>query len=352
MKSKIILVINPGSTSTKLAVFDDEKQVSAETLHHDAPTLAQFKHIWDQYDFRMHAVKTWIAKLNINPSAVVGMGGLLKPLTCGTYRVNEAMLSDARANLQGEHASNLGCVLAYDLARKFGCPAFIIDPVSVDEFEPLARYSGHPLIQRKTLAHALNIHAAANHAAGILKLNINQSNFIIAHLGGGISIAPIKNNRIVDVNDASSDGPFTPERTGGLPLQQFITLCFSGKYSEAEMRKLIMGNGGLLAYLGTTSAVEVENRISQRDEKAREVFEAMAYQIAKEIGAMATVLSGKVDAIVLTGGLSNSSLLVNWIKERVGFIGKIIIYPGESEMKTMAMGTLRILRSEESAKKY
>jgi butyrate kinase len=352
MKSKIILVINPGSTSTKMAVFDDENQITDDTLHHDAETLAQFKTIWDQYDFRMQAVLAWIAKININPSAVVGVGGLLKPLASGTYRVNESMLADARANLQGEHASNLSCVMVNELAKKFGCPALVVDPVSVDEFEPLARYSGHPLIQRKTLAHVLSIHAAARHAAEILKLDVNQSNFIVAHLGGGISIAPVKNNHIIDINDASSDGPFSPERTGGLPLQQFISLCFSGKYTEAEIRKLIMGGGGLLAYLGTTSAVEIESRISQKDSKAREVFEAMAYQIAKEIGGMATVLYGKVDAIVLTGGLSNSNLLINWIKERIIHLGKIIVYIGESEMKTMALSALRILRSEESAKKY
>lgn len=352
MKGKIVLVVNPGSTSTKMAIFENENKITEDTLHHEPAILTQFKSVWEQYELRMQAVASWLADKKINPSAVVGMGGLLKPLTCGTYRVNEAMLADARANIQGEHASNLGCAMAYELAKKFGCPAFVVDPVSVDEFEPLARYSGHPIFQRKTLSHSLNIHAAARYAANLLKLNINHSTYIVAHLGGGISIAPVKDNRIIDVNDAASDGPFSPERTGGLPIQQFISFCFLGKYSEEKVRKLTVGEGGLMAYLGTTSAIEVEKRILQKDVKAREVFEAMAYQISKEIGAMATVVKGKVDAIVLTGGLANSIFLVGWIKERIDFIAKVIVYPGEGEMKAMALGALRVLHSEEAAKKY
>ena len=270
----------------------------------------------------------------------------------GTYRVNDKMLEDARANFQGEHPSNLGCALAYEIAKLGGVDAFIVDPVSVDEFEPLARYSGHPLIQRRSLSHALNIHAVARLASEKIGKKLDETNFVIAHLGGGISVCPVKGGKIIDANDASSDGPFSPERTGGLPLQPFISLCFSGKYTEQEIRKMVMGKGGLVAYLGTNNADEVEKRIQNGDEYAREVYEAMAYQIAKEIGAMATVLKGKVDAVVLTGGLANSKMLVDWITERVSFIAPVLVFPGEDEMRALALGVLRVLRGEEQAKEY
>jgi butyrate kinase len=283
---------------------------------------------------------------------VIGMGGLLRPLEGGIYRVNQRMLEDARKNLQGEHASNLGCALASALAEQFSCEAYVADPVSVDEFEPLARYSGHPLIPRHTLSHALNLHATARRAAQDLKKDVTATSLIIAHLGGGISVAPLHGGKIIDVNDASSDGPFSPERTGGLPLQQFIDLCFSEGSSAAEMRKLVMGKGGLVAYLGTNSTQEVERRIAGGDRESKEVYEAMAYQIAKEIGAMSTVLKGKVDAIVLTGGIAKSDLICNWIKDRVSSIAPVIIYPGENEMLALAQAGLRIFRKEETAKEY
>jgi len=227
-----------------------------------------------------------------------------------------------------------------------------VDPVSVDEFEDIARYSGHPLIPRRTLSHALNIHATARWASAQLGISSADSSLIVAHLGGGISIAPVLKGRIIDVNDASSDGPFSPERSGGLPLQAFITICFSGKYSEQEIRGMVMGKGGLLAYLGTNSAVKVEDRIASGESHAREIFEAMAYQIAKEIGAMATVLRGKIDGIVLTGGMATSQLLVSWLTERIRWIAPILVYPGENEMLAMALGALRVLRNEEKALDY
>ncbi len=350
--NEIIVVINPGSTSTKMAIYKGVTQIADDVVRHDAETLSKFHTIWEQFDFRLEAVKAWMKTQGVIPAAVVGMGGLLKPLTCGTYRVDEAMLADARANLQGEHASNLGCAIAYEIAREYHCPSFVVDPISVDEFEPLARYSGHPLIQRNPLAHALNLHAVARRAAQELKRDLQDSSFVVVHMGGGISVVALKNNRMIDVNDASSDGPFSPERTGGLPLQQFISLCFSGKYTEPDMRKFIMGKGGLLAYLGTNSAKDVEDRMAAGDKKAHEVFEAMAYQIAKEIGAMATVLRGNVDALVLTGGLASSKILVEWITDRVRFIRPVLVYPGEDEMQAMALGALRVIRGEEEAKKY
>jgi butyrate kinase len=354
-KTMKILVINPGSTSTKVAIFEDEKQIDLKVLRHSPEELSNFKTLWEQFDFRLKIILDFLKEKNLKPSdfsAVVGIGGLLRPVKGGTYRVNDKMLEDARANFQGEHPSNLGCALAYEIAKLGGVDAFIVDPVSVDEFEPLARYSGHPLIQRRSLSHALNIHAVARLASEKIGKKLDETNFVIAHLGGGISVCPVKGGKIIDANDASSDGPFSPERTGGLPLQPFISLCFSGKYTEQEIRKMVMGKGGLVAYLGTNNADEVEKRIQNGDEYAREVYEAMAYQIAKEIGAMATVLKGKVDAIVLTGGLANSKMLVDWITERVSFIAPVLVFPGEDEMRALALGVLRVLRGEEQAKEY
>lgn len=350
-----ILVINPGSTSTKVAIFEDENQLDSRVIRHSPEELLEFKALWDQFDFRLDIVLRFLGEKGLKPSdfsAVVGIGGLLRPTKGGVYRVNEKMLEDARSNFQGEHPSNLGCALAYEIAKIGGIGAFTVDPVSVDEFEPLARYSGHPLIQRRSLSHALNIHATARLASEKIGKKYEESNFIVAHLGGGISVCPVKGGKIVDANDASSDGPFSPERTGGLPLQPFITLCFSGKYTEQEMRKLVMGRGGLVAYLGTNNAGEVERRISNGDTYAKEVYEAMAYQIAKEIGAMSTVLKGNIDAIVLTGGLANSKMLVDWIVERVSFIAQVLVFPGEDEMRALAMGAIRALRGEEKIKEY
>ena len=339
-----ILVVNPGSTSTKAALYEDARQVRANVLRYDPASLAQFRTVWDQFDFRMASLRAWAGEYPAPLSAVVGVGGLLRSLSGGTYRVNEKMLRDARANLGGEHASNIGCAMAAALAVEHHCGAYVVDPVSVDEFEPLARYSGHPLIARSSFSHALNIHAAARRAAGDIGKPLGESSFVVAHLGGGISVAPVRGGRIIDVNDASSDGPFSPERTGGLPLQQFITLCYSGSRGEADMRNLVRGQGGLTAYLGTNSAVEVESMIAGGDAKAAAVYEAMAYQIAKEIGAMAAALGGDVDAVVLTGGLARSAMQVGWITQRVKFLGRVIVYPGEDEMEALAAGALRVVR--------
>jgi butyrate kinase len=338
-----ILVINPGSTSTKLALYLDDQPEACTEVRHDTGSAPRSARLWDQYRERLHRVREWAFATTREVSAVVGRGGLLRPVAGGTYRVNQRMLDDAQNNVQGEHASNLGCAMAHALAKEFGCDAYVVDPVSVDELEPLARYSGHPVISRKSLSHALNIHAAARRAAKELNLPFEESMFVVAHLGGGISIAPVRGGRIVDINDASSDGPFSPDRTGGLPLQEFITLCFSGSHTEQEVRQLVMGNGGLFAYLGTRDARKVEQSIAGGDEKAREVYQAMAYQIAKEIGAMATVSSGEIQAIVLTGGLAASEQLIGWIRDRVEFIAPVRTYPGEDEMKALAEGALGVL---------
>jgi butyrate kinase len=349
-----ILTINPGSTSTKVSYFINEKEVISESIQVPIE-ITSLRTIWDQYEVREKSILDFIERRKPDLSeldGVAGRGGLLKPVSGGTYLVNEKMMTDARSNFQGEHVANLGCVLAHDLAKKYNSKAYIIDPVSVDEFESLAYYSGHPEIKRKTLAHALSLHTVARLSAQKINKKIEETNFIIAHLGGGITVAPVKGGRIIDVNDASSDGPFSPERTGNLPLQQFAALCFSGKYTLNEMKKFIMGKGGLIAYLGTNNAKEVEDRILKGDEIAKEIYESMAYQISKEIGSMATVLKGRIDAIVLTGGLTKSKMLIDWIRERISFIAPIIILPGDNEMSALAQGVLRVLRGEEEIKEY
>ncbi len=348
----VILVINSGSTSTKLAVYNDSFQAASIVINHPVESLKKYQRIWEQFEFRLQVIREWIHSHSIRPNAIAAMGGLLKPVSGGTYRVNNQMIQDARNNYQGEHPSNLGCALAQEIANEFGCEAYIVDPVSVDEFEPLARYSGHPLIERRTLSHALNLHATARRAAEDLNIPLDESSFIIAHLGGGISIAPVLNGKIIDVNDASSDGPFSPNRTGGLPLQPFISLCFSGKHTEHDLRTMVMGKGGLIAYLDTASAEEIEERIAEEDTKAKEIYEAMTYQIAKEIGAMATVLHGKVHAVVLTGGLTASNMLTGWITERIRFIADLKIYPGENEMDALASAVTRVLNGAETFKEY
>jgi butyrate kinase len=354
-RSFLILAINPGSTSTKIALFENATLQFEETIRHSRFEIEQFAKVWDQYEFRkqliLDAMETHRVDLH-SLTAVVGRGGLLKSIPGGTYTVNQAMIDDARAGVQGEHPSNLGCILAYGIAWDVGCKAFIVDPPSVDEFEPLARYSGLPELPRRSLSHALNIHAVARVAARAIRKSFHTADLIVAHLGGGISICPVRRGRIVDANDASSGGPFTPERSGSLPLQGFIDLCFSGAHTREELRKKVMGRGGLVAYLGVNSAAEVEEMAAKGDERAREIYEAMAYQIAKEIGAMATVLEGRIDAIVLTGGLAHSRMLVKWIKDRVGFIARVLVYPGEDELQALALGAYRVLKGEEEARTY
>ena len=355
-----ILTINPGSTSTKVALYEDERPLFAETIHHSAEELAAFPRIADQYAFRRDAVLRLLEKHGVrldSLDAVVGRGGILGPIPSGTYLVNEQMLEELRHPKEREHASNLGALIADEIAQRAGVPAFIVDPVSVDEFDDIARISGLPEIERKSLSHALNLKAAARRAARELGKRYDEVNLVVAHLGGGISVSPHRRGRMVDVNQAlDGTGPFSPERAGGLPVGDVLRMAYSvppyddKHYTYEEMFRKIAGQGGLVAHLGTNDAREVERRIEEGDEHARLVYEAMAYQIAKEIGAMATVLKGDVDAIVLTGGLARSQMLVNWIVERVAWIAPVKVYPGEDEMLAMAQGALRVLRGEEEPK--
>jgi len=351
-----ILAINPGSTSTKVAVYDDRDPVFVDTIAHSAADLAIYAHIADQYPLRRDAVLASLSNHNVSVSslaAVVGRGGMLRPVPSGTFRVNQTMLDELIAPGPREHASNLGAIVAHEIASRAGIPAFIVDPVCVDEFEPLARISGLPEIERRSLSHALNLKATARRAAADLGRPYESLDLIVVHMGGGISVSPHHHGRMIDVNQAlDGTGPFSPERAGGLPVGDVIRLCFSGRYTYADLFRRIAGQGGLVAHLGTNHAPEVEKRIAAGDERARLIYEAMAYQIAKEIGAMATVLFGHVDAIVLTGGLAHSEMLCGWLRQRVGWIAPIMIYPGQDEMRAMVEGVLRVLEGEEQALEY
>ena len=345
----LIAVINPGSTSTKLGLFKNLDPLLKNSQTH---TLNSQKHsIWDQYNERLRDIQSFFRKnLDSRPDAVVGRGGLLKPVKRGTYLVNEAMIRDARAGIQGDHVSNLGCVLARDIAESYGCPAYIVDPVSVDEFEPVSRLSGHPGFERRCLSHALNLRAAAYWAAEQIGKDIEQTRFVGLHLGGGISVACLTGGRIIDVNDASNSGPFSPQRSGTLPLQPLVRLCFSGEYPESSVLSMINGRGGVYAYLGTSDLQDIEQRLE--DDQVKLVWDAMIYQIAKETGAAAAALKGEVDAVFLTGGLTKSELFVDQLCTFIRFIAPVLTLPGEQEMEAMAAGALRVLLKKETAKTY
>ncbi len=352
-----ILVINPGSTSTKIAVFENEKCILNKKIEHPVEELSKYERIIDQYEFRKEIILKTLEDAGIDIkelSAVVGRGGLLYPLKeGGTYKVNELMLEHLRQGVQGEHASNLGALIANAIAKPLNIPAFIVDPVVVDEMEEIAKISGLPEITRRSIFHALNQKYVARLAAKELGKKYEECNLIVAHMGGGISIGAHKKGKVIDVNNAlNGDGPFSPERAGGLPAWDLIQLALSGKYTKDELKKKLAGKGGMVAYLGTNDFKEVKRRIAQGDKKAKLIYDAMVYQIAKEIGALAAALKGEVDAIVLTGGLANEKDFTNSIKEYVKFIAKVMVFPGEKEMEALAMGALRVLRGEEKPKEY
>ena len=351
-----ILAINPGSTSTKIAVFDNDQEVIEITLRHSTEEIAKYETIFSQYDFRKKVILDALDNNNINLSklsAVVGRGGLLKPIEGGTYLVDEKLLDDLKVGVLGEHASNLGGVLAYEIAEKLNIPSYIVDPVVVDELDEVARISGMPELERKSIFHALNQKAVARRLADDLGREYSDLNIIAAHLGGGISVGAHKQGRVIEVNNAlDGEGAFSPERSGGLPSGDLAKLCFSGKYTYAEIKKMIKGNGGLNAYLGTNDGRDVLKMIENGDKNAEVVFKAMAYQVAKDIGSCATVLKGKVDGIILTGGLAYGELLVKWISEAVEFIGPVYVYAGEDEMKALCEGGIRVLNGSEEAKRY
>lgn len=355
-----VLAINPGSTSTAIAVFQGEREIFHKTIRHSVEELKNFEKLFDQHLFRQRLILQTLEENHFSLAdfdAIVGRGGLLSPLPSGTYYINDIMLEELRERPRLEHASNLAAQIAYELAQRINVPSFIVDPVAVDEIEPIARISGLPEIERDSLSHALSLKAAARKAAREIGQPYQELNLIVIHLGGGISVSAHQKGKMIDVNNASSEGPFSPERSGTLPVLEVIKMCYSGQYTLPEMQKKVMGKGGIVAYLGTNNTLEVEQRIAQGDKKAELIYRAMAYQIAKCIGEMATVLKGNVDRIVITGNGAGEkgalgSTFVNWIKERVCFIAPILVYPGSEEMKALALGAVRVLSGEEEGRVY
>ncbi len=354
---KIILVINPGSTSTKIAVFDGRKGIFLVNIVHPQQMLASFNRIVDQYDYRKDTIKTELTKAGIDLKKIkiiVGRGGLLKPIPGGVYGVNEAMLRDIH-NPMGEHESNLGGLIAYELAKEIGpnIKAIIVDPTCVDEMEEIARISGMPELPRRSLLHTLNQRAVARRYAKEINRRYEDLSLIVVHMGGGISVGAHYKGRIIDVNNGlNGDGPMSPERSGGVPAGQLVEMCFSKKYSYVEIMRKLKGKGGFVAYLGTNDALEIEKRIEQGDEYAKLVYTALTYQVAKEIGALSTVLKGEVDGILLTGGLAYGNFIVDEITERVKHLGTVKTYPGGSEMDALAMNGFMVLTNEIEVKEY
>lgn len=351
-----ILTINPGSTSTKIALFDNEEQIFSKTLRHSAEELSPFSTVASQFEFRKDIILDELQKAGYDIhslDAIVGRGGLVKPIESGIYEVNERLAHDLENPVMGEHASNLGGLIARDIARQLnnGIKAYIADPVVVDELDSIARISGHPAIHRVSIFHALNQKVIARTYAGEIGKRYEELNLIVAHMGGGISVGAHAHGRVVDVNNAlDGEGPFSPERSGGLPTGALVDLCFSGK-SKAEVRKMLKGEGGVVAYLGTNDMQFVETEAEQ-DSRYKLIQEAMCYQVSKEIGAMAAVLKGKVDAILLTGGIAYGKPVTDSIAARVEFIAPVKVYPGEDEMRALAMNGLMVLRGEMTVKVY
>jgi len=352
-----IIAINPGSTSTKIGVFHELNPVFMKSIQHSQNELSRFDRITDQFQFRKDIILKVLDDAEIKMEsiqAVVGRGGLLKPIESGVYEVNEVMKADLLNNSRGEHASNLGGLIADDLAKSLpNARAFIANPIVVDELDEIARISGHTVFQRISIFHALNQKAVARgHAKSVMR-NYEDMNMIVVHLGGGITVGAHCKGRVIDVNNGlDGEGPFSPERAGTVPTGDLIRLCFSGKYTEKELMKMMVGQGGLVSHLGTNSAYEAEQRAFNGDEKSRLILTAMAYQVAKFIGAMSTVLKGEVDAILITGGIAHSKWFVNQIIERVYKIAPIHVYPGEDEMKALAFNGLRVLKGETVPKVY
>ena len=352
-----ILAINPGSTSTKIALFEDENCVFKKSLKHSTEELAPYDKIADQYPFRKKVIMQELeaAGVKINDVEIVmGRGGLTHPLVSGIYEVNEAMARDLTEAKVGEHACNLGGLIASDIAKQIGAKAYIADPVVVDELDEVARFSGHPAFPRLSIFHALNQKIIARQLAKELGKKYEELNLIGVHLGGGISVGAHRKGLVVDVNNAlNGEGPFTPERSGTLPAGLLVDACFSGKYTKKEIGQMLKGKGGYVAYLGTNDAQEVENMVKSGDKNADKIYHAMAYQIAKEVGGLAaSALSMDVDAIYLTGGIAYDKGFCELIKAHVGKIAPVYVFPGEDEMKALALNALMLLNGETTAKEY
>ncbi len=351
-----VLAINPGSTSTKIAVYNDDQPIFEKTLRYESGELRRYKTVIDQYEMRKLTILEALDAEGLNLSylsAVVGRGGLLRPIEGGTYAVNHQMLKDLKEGYSGQHASNLGGILAYEIGEQLNIPSFIVDPVVVDEMADIARISGFADIERKSIFHALNQKAVARRVAEQLGKPYQSLNLIITHMGGGVTVGAHCKGKVIDVNNGlHGEGPFSPERAGTIPAGDLIAMCYSGEYYVEEMMKKVVGQGGLVGYLQTNNAVDVEKRIAGGDQHAALIYKAMAYQIAKEIGASSTIFNGQVDAIVLTGGLAYGKDFVSQITKRIDWIADVIILPGEDELQALAEGALRVLKGEEEPKIY
>ena len=350
------LIINPGSTSTKIGVFEDETLLFEETLRHSTEEIAQYEKIVDQKDFRRNIIENLLKEKDFDIKSlnmVVGRGGMLKPIPGGTYAVTDDLLEDLKIGVQGPHASNLGGILAREIGDSIGVPSYIVDPVVVDELEPVSRYSGVPELPRTSVFHALNQKAVAKRYAKEQGKAYDSLNLIVVHMGGGVSVGAHKKGCVVDVfNALDGDGAFSPERAGAVPSGALIKMCFSGKYTEKEVYKKFVGGGGFNAYCGTNDMRDVEKMVQDGDKKAEEVREAFITLVAKDIGSMACVLQGKVDQIIVTGGIAYDKVVTAGLKEKAGWIAPMTIYPGEDELMALVQGGLRILRGEEELKVY
>lgn len=350
------LIINPGSTSTKIGVFEDETLLFEETLRHSTEEIAQYDSIVAQKDFRKKVITDLLSSKNFDINSldvIVGRGGLLKPIPGGTYAVTDELIKDLQSAQYGEHASNLGGILAKEIGDSIGVPSYIVDPVVVDELDDVARLSGHPDMPRTSIFHALNQKAVAKKYAKEVGKNYEDLNLIVVHMGGGVSVGAHHDGRVIDVfNALNGDGAFSPERAGGIPNGQLVKMCYSGKYTETEMVKQLVGKAGFNAYCGSNDARDIEKMMNDGDKHAELVFDAFIYQVCKDIGAQAAVLKGKVDQIILTGGIAYGKTAVDKIKERVSFISGITVYPGEEELLALAQGGLRVIKKEEEAKIY
>jgi butyrate kinase len=354
--SHLMLIINPGSTSTKTALFEGSQKKAEEVIRHDHTELSRFDNVADQFDYRLRMVDTWIDSLHLVPGslkAVVGRGAPVKPLEGGSYAISDEMLQDLRTRRYSNHASNLGALIASELGSRFGVPSLVSDPITVDNFTDIARVSGIPEIERKCRVHALNLKEVCRREAARLGRDLEDLRFVGVHMGGGVSVAAIDGGKVVDVNDALLGmGPFSPDRAGALPIGGLVKLCYSGQFTEKEMVDKLSKKSGLVAYLGVGDLREVEKLIAAGDSKAKLYFDAMAYQIAKEIGAAATALSGDFEAIILTGGMANSASLVESITGYIAYLGRVVVMAGEFEMEALAAAGERFLSGKEQLKTY
>lgn len=351
MNDIIILAINPGSTSTKVALYNSNKHIFTEVIKHSVEDINKFDKVTDQYGFRKEIILEKIKKHGIkleSISCIISCGGLIRPIASGVYYINNEMIKDLKGNLLGEHASNLGGLLAHDIAATLpDTKAFIADPVVVDELSDIARFSGHPHIDRHSIFHALNHKAIGRHHAEKSGMKYEDLNLIIVHLGGGISVGAHKKGRVIDVNDAlNGEGPFSSERSGGLTALSLAKLCFSGNYSYKDIKKMVIGHGGIVAYLGSNNIQEISESIDNGDKRSRKILDAMSYQVCKEIGAMGAVLKGEIDAILLTGGIAHCKKVTDFISSQIGYLAPVNIYPGEDEMLALAQNGLRVMNGE------